>query len=242
MNIDTNELGQPIGQLVEGWRVPPRPAHESMTGQYCRLEPLAPDRHAAELFDAMALDRENRIWTYLPYGPFKSADEYQAWMHERCSGADPLFFVIVDLTSGKAVGAAAYMRIDPTAGSIEVGHLAYSPLLQRTRAATEAMFLMMRNAFTLGYRRYEWKCNALNAPSRSAAERLGFTFEGTFRQALVVKGRNRDTAWYSIIDSEWPAIHSAFETWLAAANFDDNGRQLRRLADLIARERSFLQR
>lgn len=237
MNIDTNELGQPVGHVVNGWRVPSRPDRTVMTGHYCRLEPLEPGRHARELFDAMALDREDRMWTYLPYGPFETADQYKAWMDERCEGADPMFFAIVDLPSAKALGVAAYMRIDPAASSIEVGHLAYSPLLQRTRAATEAMYLMMRHAFALGYRRYEWKCNALNAPSRNAAERLGFTFEGVFRQALVVKGRNRDTAWYSIIDSEWPAIDAAFGTWLDAANFDSGGKQVRRLADLIALNR-----
>lgn len=238
MNTDTNELGQPIGRIVDGWRVPPRPSREAMTGQYCRVEPLVPGRHARELFDAVALDRENRMWTYLPYGPFESAEHYEKWMHERCMGDDPMFFAIVDLISENAVGVAAYLRIEPTAGSIEVGHLAYSPLLQRTRGATEAMYLMMRNAFALGYRRYEWKCNALNAASRTAAERLGFTLEGIFRQALVVKGRNRDTAWYSIVDSEWPAIESAFVTWLGAANFDSEGKQVRRLADLIALKRN----
>ncbi|MBM3290057.1 MAG: GNAT family N-acetyltransferase, partial [Candidatus Hydrogenedentes bacterium] len=133
MNIDTNELGQPIGRPVTGWRAPARPERAIMAGQYCRLEPLAPERHATELFDAVALDRENRMWTYLPYGPFETADEYGTWMVERCTGADPMFFAIVDLTSGRATGVAAYLRIEPTAGSIEVGHLAYSPLLQRTR-------------------------------------------------------------------------------------------------------------
>ena len=138
---------------------------------------------------------------------------------------DPLFFAIIDQSTNCAVGVASYLRIDPNSGSIEVGHINYSPLLQRTPGATEAMYLMMKNAFELGYRRYEWKCNALNAPSRIAAERLGFSFEGIFRQAGVIKGRNRDTAWYSVIDPEWPALREAFVKWLEPSNFDPKGQQ-----------------
>ncbi len=145
-------------------------------------------------------------------------------------GNDPLFFTIMDCAGNKPLGLASYLRIDPRSGSIEVGHLAYSPLLQRTAAATEAMYLMMSRAFELGYRRYEWKCDALNAPSRSAAQRLGFTFEGIFRQATVVKGRSRDTAWFAIIDQDWPAIREAFIRWLSPANFDAAGRQRSPLA------------
>ena len=176
------------------------------------------------------------MWTYLPYGPFDSLDTYRAWTEEMSRRSDPLFFAIIDHNSGhasgRAVGLASYLRIDPAAGSIEVGHLHYSPLLQRTPAATEAMFLMMERAFNLGYRRYEWKCDALNAPSRAAAQRLGFTFEGIFRQAVVVKGRNRDTAWFSIIDAEWPALANAFRRWLDPANFDPQGKQRERLSTL----------
>jgi RimJ/RimL family protein N-acetyltransferase len=172
------------------------------------------------------------MWTYLAYGPFETLEAYRGWVEASCRGPDPMFFAIVDQSSGKAVGVASYMRIDPASGSIEVGHLAYSPLLQRSPAATEAMFLMMRNAFDLGYRRYEWKCNALNAPSRAAAQRLGFTYEGIFRQHTVHKGRNRDTAWYAAIDSEWPALREAFTRWLDAANFDAQGRQKTRLSEL----------
>jgi len=148
---------------------------------------------------------------------------------------DPLFHTIVDLATGKAVGVATFMRIDRASGVIEVGNINYSPLLQRTPAATEAMFLMMRRVFEeLGYRRYEWKCDSLNAPSRAAALRLGFQFEGIFRQAVVYKGRNRDTAWFSIIDSEWPSLKRAYEQWLGPENFDAEGRQKRKLAELIA--------
>ncbi len=208
-----------------------------MEGRLCRLEPLEANRHAEALHDAYAADREGRIWTYLPYGPFASAAEYAAWVESR-RGEDPLFFAIIDRTSGRPVGAASYLRIDPAMGCIEVGHLSYSPALQRMAAATEAMYLMMRRAFDeLGYRRYEWKCNSLNAPSWNAAERLGFRYEGTFRQAWVQKGRNRDQAWFSIIDGEWPAVRSALEGWLDPSNFDDSGQQRRRLAEFMGEAR-----
>lgn len=232
MHEQTNHLGQPIGFPLPGWTPPPRPPREPMAGRYCRVEPLEPERHAADLFAANSLDTEGRMWTYLAVGPFATLDEYLAWMRASCRGDDPLFFAIVAQDSGRAVGLASYLRIDPKSGSIEVGHLAFSPLLQRTRAATEAMYLMMRRAFELGYRRYEWKCDALNEPSRRAAQRLGFTFEGVFRQATVYKGRNRDTAWFSVIDREWPALRAAFERWLDPANFDEEGRQRERLSDL----------
>lgn len=165
------------------------------------------------------------MWTYLPVGPFASLVEYRTWLEAKQASDDPLFFAIVDTATGLTVGVASYLRIDPANGVVEVGHLQYSPLLQRTAAATEAMHLMMKQAFELGYRRYEWKCDALNEASRRAAERLGFTFEGIFRQAIVYKGRNRDTAWYSIIDAEWPRLDAAYRRWLDPGNFDENGRQ-----------------
>jgi len=230
--MDMNQLGQPVGQSLPGWQPPPVPPHSTITGRYCRLEPLSAAAHAADLHAAYALDERGQMWTYMNYGPFDSAESYRAWCEEKSQASDPLFFAIVDLASGKPVGVASYLRIDPRSGSIEVGHLAYSPLLQRTPAATEAMYLMMRQAFELGYRRYEWKCHALNAASRAAAERLGFSFEGVFRQATVVKGRNRDTAWFSILDREWPELRRAFEQWLDPANFDEQGRQRQRLAAL----------
>lgn len=202
-----------------------------MEGRFCRVEPLDPQRHAADLFAANSADKDGRNWTYLPYGPFATIADYRRWVEQASRGDDPLFHAILDLPSGRAVGVASYMRIDPAMGSIEVGGINYSPLLQRRPTATEAMYLMMRRVFDeLGYRRYEWKCDELNAPSRAAAERFGFRFEGIFRQVVVYKGRNRDTAWFSIIDSEWPALKSAFERWLAPENFDGAGRQRRSLA------------
>jgi RimJ/RimL family protein N-acetyltransferase len=229
-----NALGQPVGFPLLNWVPPPYPPREILTGRYCRLEPLDPERHAAALYAANSADVSQRMWTYLPYGPFESLAAYQSWMRAVCAVNDPLFSAIVNLQTGQPVGVASYLRIDPTAGSIEVGHLAYSPQLQRSPAATESMFLMMRRAFELGYRRYEWKCDALNAPSRAAAERLGFRFEGLFRQATIYKQRNRDTAWYSIIDREWPALEVAYLNWLDPANFDSRGRQLTRLSNLTA--------
>lgn len=230
----TNHLGQPIGAPLPAWTPPPWPTQAAMEGRFCRLEALDPERHAGDLHAANCLDAEGRNWTYLGYGPFADVESYRAWMRATCLGQDPLFFAIVDLSDGRPAGVASYLRIAPASGSIEVGHLHFSERLKQTPAATEAMFLMMKNAFDLGYRRYEWKCDALNAPSRAAAERLGFTYEGLFRQATVYKGRNRDTAWYSIIDSEWPRLRLAFESWLAPENFDGEGKQHKRLGDLIA--------
>jgi RimJ/RimL family protein N-acetyltransferase len=176
-------------------------------------------------------------WTYLPYGPFNDRADYHAWVEQIAKADDPFFHAIVDRSTKKAIGVASLMRIDPLNGVIEVGHINYSPLLQGTSAATEAMFLLMRRVFDeLGYRRYEWKCNSLNGPSRAAALRLGFQYEGLFRQAAVVKGRNRDTAWYSIIDREWPALKRAYQAWLSPDNFTHTGAQLLRLSDCIARE------
>ena len=218
-------LGQPIGRALPGFRPPPRPPRAPLEGRWCRVEPLSAAVHGADLWNAYAEDAEGRVWTYLANGPFRSDAEFAAFIASREPATDPLFFAIVDAATGRAGGMASYLRIEPAHGSIEVGHLAFSPRLQRTRAATEAMYLMMRQAFELGYRRYEWKCDALNAPSRRAAERLGFLYEGTFRQATVYKGRNRDTAWYSVIDAEWPARAAAFEAWLDPANFDAAGRQ-----------------
>ncbi len=205
-----------------------------MHGRFCRVEPLEPERHAADLFAANALDRSGRNWTYLVQQPFHELESYGAWLAQVAKLDDPLFHAIVDVPSGKAVGVATFMRIEPAHGVIEVGNINYSPLLQRTPAATEAMFLMMRRVFEeLGYRRYEWKCDSLNAPSRAAAVRLGFQYEGLFRQAVVYKNRNRDTAWFSIIDSDWPGLKRAYEDWLAPANFDADGRQIRALGACI---------
>ncbi|MGF1632062.1 MAG: GNAT family N-acetyltransferase [Kiloniellaceae bacterium] len=230
-----NDLGQPLGAPLPDWTPRALPPREPLEGRTCRIEPLDPAVHAADLFTAYGADREGRIWTYLPYGPFASLDAFRDWMGESCLGADPLFHAVVDQQSNKALGVASYLRIDAKMGVIEVGHINYAPTLQRTVAATEAMYLMMSRVFDqLGYRRYEWKCNALNEASRRAALRLGFSFEGLFRQAVISKGRNRDTAWYSILNSEWPGTKAAFEAWLAPENFDAEGRQKRGLAALRA--------
>jgi RimJ/RimL family protein N-acetyltransferase len=234
MTEHKNALGQPIGFPVPGWTARARPPRTPMIGRHARVEPLDPDRHAADLHAANLTDKESRIWTYLAYGPFAELEDYRAWMKSTALGEDPLFHAVVDLATGRAAGVASYLRIDPPVGVIEVGHINYSPLLQKTRAATEAMYLMMARVFDeLGYRRYEWKCDALNGPSRAAAERLGFTYEGIFRQATIYKGRNRDTAWYSITDREWPTVKRAFERWLDPANFDADGRQRQSLSALM---------
>ena len=187
------------------------------------------ERFAHELYTAASHDGDGRTWTYLPYGPFAREDDLRSWLTRDCLSDDPPFFVIVDATTGRAVGQSSYLNIKPAQGSIEVGHVYFSPLMQRSRVATEAMYLMMRRAFETGSRRHEWKCDALNAPSRAAAERFGFSYEGIFRQATVVKGRNRDTAWYAAIDGEWPMLSAAFEAWLAPENFNAEGQQRRRL-------------
>lgn len=197
-----------------------------MEGRFCRVEPIDPSRHAADLHAANLLDATGANWTYLGYGPFEKLEEYREWMTRNCLGDDPLFHAVITRDGGRAVGVASYLRIEESVGVMEVGHINFAPPLQRTPASTEAMYLMMRRAFDeLGYRRYEWKCDVLNAPSRAAAERLGFTFEGVFRQATIYKKRNRDTAWYSILDKEWPAQKAAFESWLSPNNFDPAGKQ-----------------
>lgn len=221
-----------FGEPVPGWRAPPRPGPEAMEGRWARLEWLDPVRHAREIH---AANRESdAIWDYLPYGPFGAEEEWAAWAEGAAGRDDPLFYAIRDLRTGRAGGVASYLRISPESGSIEVGHINLAPALQRTPAATEAMFLMMRWAFEAGYRRYEWKCDALNLPSRRAAQRLGLSYEGVFRQATVVKGRNRDTAWFAAIDKEWPALRAAFERWLEPGNFDGAGRQRVALSELTA--------
>lgn len=235
MDEKKNALGQPIGAPVPGWEPRDCPSHTPIEGRICNLEALRVTHHAEALHAAYVDDCEGRLWTYLPYGPFPTAELYAGWVESNQDSHDPLFYAIVDRSSKRPLGVASYLRIDPAMGVIEVGHLCYSPALQRTVAATEAMYLMMRRVFDeLGYRRYEWKCDALNAPSRSAAERLGFRYEGIFRNAVVSKGRNRDTAWYSIIDGEWPELREAFETWLSPANFHASGEQRRSLAELRA--------
>jgi RimJ/RimL family protein N-acetyltransferase len=234
MQHELNQWGQPIGILVPNWQPSTLPTRETLVGRFCRIEPIQPERHARDLFEANALDAEGRNWTYLAYGPFATFEDYNSWLEQWVTCTDPLFFAIVDQSTNKAVGVCSYLRIDPNQGTIEVGHLNFSPLLQTKPAATEAMYLMMQWAFELGYRRYEWKCHSLNAKSRRAAQRLGLSYEGVFRQAIVSKGRNRDTAWYAAIDQEWPALKKAFQTWLAQANFDPAGSQKVSLSTLTA--------
>ena len=229
-----NHLGQPVGLALDGWTAPPPPSRSSLVGRHCRVEPLDPARHAEDLYEATAADVEGRIWTYLGYGPFASVADLRAWAESAAAREDPLFLAIVDEADGRAAGVASYLRIAPAVGSIEVGNICYPPCLQRTTAATEAMVLMMRNAFELGYRRYEWKCDALNAPSIAAAERLGFTFEGVFRQATIFRGRNRDTAWLAIVDRDWEQLDARYERWLSPGNFDASGAQRESLSTLTA--------
>ena len=203
----------------------------ALEGELVRLEPVDVARHAGQLFAAQSSAPE--LWAYLPYGPFESETAFRVWLAERAASSDPLFYAIIERMSGRALGMASFLRVEQGHGVIEVGHIWYSPALQRTRLATEAMYVMARHVFDdLRYRRYEWKCNALNEPSRRAAVRLGFTFEGVFRQHMVIKGENRDTAWYSMLDGEWPAAKAAFEAWLRPENFDAEGSQLRSLAEL----------
>jgi RimJ/RimL family protein N-acetyltransferase len=210
-----------------------------MAGRYCRVEALDPLTYGDDLFECLgSLAANDGRWTYLPYGPFENRDTFERWMTNAAGSSDPLFHAVLD-RSGRAAGVAAYMRIDRANGVIEIGHLNFSSRLQRTVAATEAIYLMLRRAFDeLGYRRFEWKCDSFNEPSRRAATRLGFTYEGLFRQAIVYKQRTRDTTWYSIVDAEWPARRAAFESWLSADNFDADGVQRRPLAAFMPERHS----
>lgn len=230
METQINALGQHTGVDLDNWQPRAYPGSDPMMGRYCRLVSLCPETHAQQLFDAFSDDTEQRNWTYLPYGPFDTLESFKGWLVESSQSRDPLFYTIIDQRRDQAVGLASYLRIEPTVGAIEVGHIHFSPRLQKTPLATEAMYLMMYRVFAqLGYRRYEWKCDACNQSSRNAAQRLGFQFEGIFRQATLYKGRNRDTAWFSIIDKEWPALQAMFERWLDESNFDNNGQQINSL-------------
>jgi RimJ/RimL family protein N-acetyltransferase len=234
-----NAFGQPIGAPVPAWQRAQTPGREPLTGRYCRIEPVNVECHAVDLYEAYSSAVDGRDWTYLTVGPFDSLAAYREHLTRMAASTDPLHHAVIDLATGKAVGTLALMRIDPANGVIEVGHVTYSPHLKRTRIATEAMFLLMSELFDkLGYRRFEWKCDSLNEPSRSAAQRYGFTFEGIFRQAIVYRERNRDTAWFSIIDGEWPVLRPCYQRWLDAGNFDAQGQQIERLADLIVRQRA----
>lgn len=226
MTEDYDALGPTLG-----WRGALVPARAELRGRHVTLLPLDPRQHAGALFDATHGEpRDAELWRYLPYGPFPDAATFETWLWRQAGALDPIFYAVVP-TGAAPTGLASFLRIDANAGVIEIGHLLFGPSLQRTRAATEAIRTLVAYAFeTLGYRRVEWKCNANNARSRRAAERFGFTFEGVFRQARVDRDRNRDHAWYSIIDEEWPMIARAFHAWLDDDNFDAEGRQRRALA------------
>jgi RimJ/RimL family protein N-acetyltransferase len=223
-------MGKDLGDLVLGWSVPVRPDDVVLQGRWVRLERLDADAHAADLHRAFS--GHEALWDYMPYGPFSSASQYHRWIKDTASAADPVFYAFRCMETGRCGGVASFLRITPDAGSIEVGHICLSPELQGSRAATEGLFLMMQWAFGAGYRRYEWKCNALNMASRRAAQRFGFSYEGIFRQATVVKGRNRDTAWFAVIDKDWSALQAAYAAWLSPSNFSIEGRQKEKLSDL----------
>lgn len=230
-----NIFGQPIGFPLENWQPAKIPDKASiLQGRYGLLEPIDSIKHAAVLFESLQFENSGDSWTYLPYGPFDSFEAFQIWLTNITSGEDPLLYVIMDNKTQIPIGIAGYLRINSEQGTIEVGHLHYSKHLQKTPLATEAMYLLMQQAFdVLHYRRYEWKCDALNQPSRCAAERLGFKFEGIFRQNMVYKNRSRDTAWFSIIDSEWPVLKARFQKWLDPNNFDQNGKQILSLQSIF---------
>ncbi|WP_127019299.1 GNAT family N-acetyltransferase [Rheinheimera mangrovi] len=241
MSVILNEFQQPIGQALTDWKPAKQPSKRNMDGQYCRLEPLNAERHSDELYQAFADSRDARDWTYLPYGPFSSANEYREFLTRNSQLNDPIHYTVVAQSTGKAVGTVSLMRIDAANGVIEIGHVVYSSTMQRTPLSTEVMALLLKYVFEeLGYRRVEWKCDSLNGPSRAAAKRFGFTFEGIFRQLQVTQGRNRDTAWYSILDYEYAQFKSAYQLWLAPDNFDETGHQLAKLANLIAPFRNHL--
>jgi RimJ/RimL family protein N-acetyltransferase len=228
----TSQSDQPVGSPVDA-KPAQRPQRTTLSGRFVRVVPLEAERHLDELFACMGGREHASHWTYMFDGPFADRNAFSEAMKKRQASDDPLFFAIEEAVSNRAVGIASYMRIEPAHRVIEVGGIVFSPELQRRPGATEAMYLMARHVFEdLGYRRYEWKCDALNAPSRHAALRLGFTFEGIFRAHMIIKGRNRDTAWFSITDSEWPARKAAFEAWLAPGNFDSHGKQKQPLSAL----------
>jgi RimJ/RimL family protein N-acetyltransferase len=226
---------QQVGAAVDPLPSGRAPAREPLRGTHVRLEPVDMAAHGPSLYTlSHARPEDAALWTYLPYGPFANRGAFERWLAECAASSDPLFFVATEEQGGRAAGMASYLNIVPAMGCIEIGHIWFAPPMQKTRAATEAIYLMMRHVFDhLGYRRLEWKCNALNEASIRAARRFGFKYEGTFRQHMVVKGRNRDSAWFSLLDREWPAVRAAFERWLAPENFDAAGRQRTSLGALM---------
>lgn len=225
MNIK-NEFNQPIGYPIENWQIPAKPTKPEMTGNYCKLQIFNIEKHADTLFQSLTSENDGSSWTYLPYGPFVNCKDFITWLKKTSALNDTVLYAILDIKTELPIGIAGYLRINPEHGVIEIGHLHFSKVLQKTPAATEAMYLMMAHIFDeLHYRRYEWKCDSLNQPSWNAAERFGFKFEGIFRQCNVFKDRNRDTAWFSILNNEWPEIKNKFCKWLDPDNFDFLGNQ-----------------
>ena len=228
-----DDFGKPVGQPIDNWSGCEFPPRSNMVGNYVIVSPLDISRDAQQLFDANSKATDGSRFTYLPTNAFDDFAAYKAWLDGMTANADPILHAIIDKATNRAVGVAAFMRIDAANGVVEVGNINYAPALSKTIGGTEAMYLMMKRAFDeLGYRRYEWKCDDQNAPSRAAAARYGFTYEGTFRNHMIYKGRNRDTAWFSITVEEWPALRTAFEAWMSPDNFDENGAQRTRLQDL----------
>jgi RimJ/RimL family protein N-acetyltransferase len=232
--VDTRPIG-PVVDLLHEARPPER---QTLAGTRVRLEPIDPEQHAQSLYALSHGPDMAWLWDYLPHGPFADLADFTGWLEGCAATADPLAFAVIDLRSEQASGMTSYMNIVPADARIEVGQIWYAPPIQRTPLPTEAMFLMFGRVFDeLGYRRLEWKCNDFNEPSKQAARRLGFTYEGTFRQHMIVKGRNRDTAWFSLLDFEWPAVRANMERWLSPDNFDAEGRQRTSLSALNAAAR-----
>jgi RimJ/RimL family protein N-acetyltransferase len=228
-----NQFGQLLGNPVENWMTCQTPKKIMIQGRHCILEPLEIHKHAQKLLDVLAIDNNGESWTYLPYGPFNTLNDFEKWLSITLSENDTFLYAILDVKTQEPTGISGYLRITPEHGVIEIGHLHFSAKLKQTAVATEAIYLMLQQALQVyGYRRCEWKCNVLNEPSRKAAERFGFTFEGIFRQHAVFKNHNRDTAWFSIIDSEWPALKAKFEQWLHLDNFDATGKQILKLSEI----------
>lgn len=234
MTNSINELGQPVGLAIKNFIAPTRPDFTLLSGNFVHVEPISM-AHVSSLYEAFSIDLKGGNWTYMPYGPFTDPIEFAGWAKETCFGEDPKFYTI--FLGEDPAGVASYLRVEPKVGCIEIGHIHLSPLLQRTRVGTEALLLMIEWAFGAGYRRLEWKCDALNAPSRHAAQRLGLSFEGTFRQATIYKSRNRDTAWYAATSEDWPALKKAYQIWRKPENFDTDGREIKKLSELTAQMR-----
>lgn len=228
---EKNEFNQPVGQLIKNWLPAKKPAQITLSGNDCRLEAMNVEKHADELFVNLSLNNQGESWTYLPYGPFADKTAFRTWLTNTIAEPDTVLYTIV--CNNLSLGIAGYLRINPEHGVIEIGHLHFAKLLQRSKAATEALYLLICYAFDdLGYRRCEWKCHSLNTASKNAALRLGFKFEGTFRQSNIFKQRNRDTTWFSIIDNEWPALKNKFQRWFDIKNFDAAGKQIKSLNEV----------